>query len=444
MATTSSSYNGSIPGLKREHFTCDFEEDDEHQLCIPTMTKSKIYSDGQSFYFSWTASYGRRQKYYLQATGNIAKGDQWKNNGPKWWGFECRCSCPGYAEQEQKTIDSNYMEHHVCHHLQIALELCVDLMANKEPPSPTSVVERPTTEVDERTLSLPAPPSMEETIVPVTQRESPTKDNEYDAQIIIPGLTRLHFIDDSTRCKCRRAPILKAADIDQKCGEFEVHWQAAGEIGDDDEDECYNLRASGNIKQLEKVDGPQWWGFSVSCDCPEFLRQRLRCDTESGWTENFVCPHLGRALELATDPEQMKKGNNKNDTEGEGSMDTLLATDGSDAISRDFEQMKNYNNGNDSEDDNSMDALLTVNDSDGSTSIARYPERTRTYGNEDEDSMVYSADEHSMDALVTVDGSSEGSTSIILEGENSLGSLLSNIDNASVDGSSMSAILSVE
>ena len=291
-----SSYSGSIPGLKREHFKCDVS-DEFQRLCIPTLTKSKVYSDGQSFYFAWTASYGRKEKYYLQATGNITKGDQWKGNGPKWWGFECRCSCPQFAEQETKTIASNYMEHHVCHHLQIALELCVDLMASKGASSPTSVTAP-------LPPSLPAPPSMEEeeTGVFKSRTVSPVRKTHTMEQVIIPRLTRFHFIDDSTRSTCRRAPTVTKAVVDKKGGEFEVRWQATGGSDDDDENKCYNLRASGNIKQLEKLEGPQWWCFSVSCDCADFLRQRLRCDTESGWTQNYVCPHLGRALDLARDP----------------------------------------------------------------------------------------------------------------------------------------------
>ncbi|KAL3929254.1 MAG: hypothetical protein SGBAC_012294 [Bacillariaceae sp.] len=261
---------------------------------------------------------------------------------------------------------------------------------------------------------------------------SPLIDTTPAAQIIIPGLTRLHFIDDSTWCTCRRAPIVTKADID-KGGEFTVHWQATGEIDDDDENECYNLRASGNIKQLEKEDGPQWWGFSVSCDCPEFLRQRLRCDTESGWTQNFVCPHVGRALELARDPERMSNYNDGDDIAGEDSMDALLSADtGGSEYSSTLHGMNallaaDGSDGSGMEAEQRMDAFLVVDDNDGSSTLEA---------------------EGSMHALLA-DDDSDGSTCSTLQGstlqaDNSLGALLSTVDSVSVDGSTLSAILSVE
>jgi len=131
--------NGQLtPGLTRKHFVYN-TKDEEDQLCIPTLTKAKVYSEGQIFYFGWTASYGKRENYYLQATNNILQCERWKGNSPKWWGFECRCSCPDFAKQKWKTIDSNYMET-ICYHLQIALELCVDLRSRDKLSSPTSFV----------------------------------------------------------------------------------------------------------------------------------------------------------------------------------------------------------------------------------------------------------------------------------------------------------------
>lgn len=276
-----------IPGLTENHFTCIKVKNDnecttrsrrrgQSHRCSPTLTKAKVYGDGKNFYFCWTATSScGKQKYYMQATGNIIESTQW-NNSPKWWGFECRCSCKAFSEQEKLTIRENYMVNYVCDHLQSALEGSVD------PKYCTEVTSAGDQRIPLQDIAIP-------------RRENIPAPSDHK-KVTIPGLAEDHFISEFTELICRSHPSATKVQIDSQSGDFDIHWKARGRG-----DAFYKLRAAGNIVELEKSYGAQqWWGFSVSCNCPNFLRQRHRCDA-SGWTENYVCQHLGRALESAID-----------------------------------------------------------------------------------------------------------------------------------------------
>jgi predicted SprT family Zn-dependent metalloprotease len=212
----------------------------------------------------------------MQATGNIAESTQQWNNSPKWWGFECRCSCTAFSEQEKRTIRENYMVNYVCDHLQSALEGSVD-------PTKYCTAEVTSAAADQR---MP----LQDIAIPRRINNPPPSDHK---KVTIPGLAEDHFMSEFL---CRSQPSATKVQIDSQSGDFDIHWKVRGRG-----DAFYKLRAAGNIVELEKSDvAQQWWGFSVSCNCPNFLRQRHRCDA-SGWTENYVCQHLGMALENAID-----------------------------------------------------------------------------------------------------------------------------------------------
>lgn len=276
-----------IPGLERDHFT---RENHRRQVASsfrrPTLTKSKVYQDGKTFYFSWTAESHGEEIYYLQATGNVCDSKN-VSYAPKWWGFECRCTCREFQEQESKTVKSNYMKNHVCKHLDSALESSLDPGISKSGPIPSYEED------------IEAPHLAEENI------DSPTRNTdglETKRSLRIPGLTELHFTNDSTRMICSDVPAISRVEIDHEKGDFDVEWVSNGTGGFN-----YEVHASGNILNLQKkIATPHWWGFTVSCDCPDFHRQRKRCRAK-GFSQNFVCQHLGAALTSAIDDEKKDK-----------------------------------------------------------------------------------------------------------------------------------------
>ena len=303
-----------IPGLTTDHFSREnygsrrSRSDYYSKKNAPKLTKAKVYRDGSSFYFSWNveATYGE-EVFYLQATGNILDSRSSRGyDAPKWWGFECRCSCQEFQEQERKTMGSNFMINYVCQHLESALESSLDdqtssgvietLLVPPEYHNKDDMEETLPSLTEERKFRTSHPISTYNVVGKSSSLSSSSSCcyRKKESSLKIPGLTELHFTNDSIRLKCETQPAISRVEIDHGQGDFDVEWVVNGNDG-----LVYDLRASGNIISLEKpIATPHWWGFTVSCDCPDFQRQRRRCRV-SRWTQNFVCQHIGTALENA-------------------------------------------------------------------------------------------------------------------------------------------------
>jgi hypothetical protein len=296
-----------IPGLTRSHFTrksqisdAPYYDNDDGKI---SLTKAKIYMDGSSFYFCWnvTSSEGYHNKknktFYLQATGNIQETEATSSSiqPPKWWGFECRCSCPEFCKiSEKRTIQSNYMVNHVCQHLDEALKGCIEV----------SEFEMLTTN-ENSSSSVNLPKNKEKGLKlddPMVGRYIALPDSRKDLKTFkIPGLTNHHFIYETLPRSHNYVidepycVIAQNVEIDNERGNFDVQWRAKDSY----------LRVSGNIKELEKDyhSAPHWWGFTVECSCSDFVRQR-RYSRASKWTKNYVCSHLASALTEAIDEQE--------------------------------------------------------------------------------------------------------------------------------------------